>query len=288
MLRDGTLLPLNPRTYPELLPAPQPSVGRRAHRAPHLHLHARAGRRRPDEQLDGAGRGQERRPAAICKARCAGRTMYVIPYLMGPVGSTMSRVGIMVTDSAYVVASMHLMTRVGHVALCRPCARDDDFIARPALARRSLARPAADPALPRGEADLERRLRLRRQRAARQEVPRAAHLASAQAREEGWLAEHMLIIGVEDPEGRMTYVAAAMPSASGKTNLAMVGLAPAGLAGVDGRRRHRVDARGCDRPAPRHQSRARASSAWRRTRAPRPTPTRPRWCARTRSSPTWR
>src|SRR5437016_12433552 len=74
----------------------------------------------PAEAKDKAG--------AYFKGSMKGRTMYVIPYLMGPAGSSMSRVGIMVTDSAYVVASMHVMTRVGQVALSA-MRRDDDFIA---------------------------------------------------------------------------------------------------------------------------------------------------------------
>src|SRR5207248_6503693 len=167
-------------------------------------------------------------PPADAKARAGhyfrsamrGRTMYVIPYLMGPVGSTMSRVGIMVTDSAYVVASMHIMTRVGPVALAA-MRRDDDFIA----GVHSLGDLSPDHRLilhfPEekliwsvgsgygGNALLGKKCH-------------ALRLGSAQARQEGWLAEHMLIIGVEDPEGRVTYLAAAMPSASGKTNLAMV------------------------------------------------------------------
>jgi phosphoenolpyruvate carboxykinase (GTP) len=149
----------------------------------------------------------------------SGRTMWVIPYLMGPAGSSMSRVGVMVTDSAYVVASMHIMTRVGQVAW-QAMRRDDDFIA----GLHSL-----------GDLSPDRRLILHFPEekliwsvgsgyggnALLGKKCHALRLASAQAREEGWLAEHMLIIGVEDPDGRVTYLAAAMPSASGKTNLAM-------------------------------------------------------------------
>jgi phosphoenolpyruvate carboxykinase (GTP) len=145
--------------------------------------------------------------------------MYAIPYLMGPAGSPMSRVGLMVTDSAYVVASMHLMTRVGQVAI-QHMRRDDDFIA----GLHSL-----------GDLSPDRRLILHFPEekliwsvgsgyggnALLGKKCHALRIASSQAREEGWLAEHMLIIGVEDPEGRITYLAGAMPSASGKTNLAM-------------------------------------------------------------------
>jgi phosphoenolpyruvate carboxykinase (GTP) len=156
---------------------------------------------------------------ALLRGSMRGRTMYVIPYLMGPVGSPMSRVGLMVTDSAYVVASMHIMTRVGQVAL-QHMRRDDDFIA----GIHSL-----------GDLSPDRRLILHFPEeqliwsvgsgyggnALLGKKCHALRIASWQARQEGWLAEHMLIIGVEDPEGRITYLAAAMPSASGKTNLAM-------------------------------------------------------------------
>ena len=127
MLRDGTLLPLNSRTYPNCyLHRSHPSdvarteqltficTGRKEDAGPTNNWMAPAdAKRRAGEYLKGAMRG---------------RTMYVIPYLMGPAGSTMSRTGIMVTDSAYVVASMHVMTRVGQVAL-QAMRRDDDFIA---------------------------------------------------------------------------------------------------------------------------------------------------------------
>src|SRR5438128_28742 len=148
------------------------------------------------------------------------RTMYVIPYLMGPAGSAMSRAGVMVTDSAYVVASMHLMTRVGAVAT-QHMRTDDDFVA----GLHSM-----------GDLSPDRRLILHFPEekliwsvgsgyggnALLGKKCHALRIGSSQARQEGWLAEHMLIIGVEDPEGRVTYLAAAMPSASGKTNLAMV------------------------------------------------------------------
>src|SRR5947208_8779109 len=139
---------------------------------------------------------------------------------MGPAGSPMSRVGLMVTDSAYVAASMHLMTRVGQVAI-QHMRRDDDFIA----GLHSI-----------GDLSPDRRLILHFPEekliwsvgsgyggnALLGKKCHALRIGSSQARQEGWLAEHMLIIGVEDPEGRVTYLAAAMPSASGKTNLAMV------------------------------------------------------------------
>ncbi len=219
MLRDGTLLPLNSRTYPNCyLHRSHPSdvarteqltficTGRKDDAGPTNNWMAPAeAKRKAAEYLRGAMRG---------------RTMYVIPYLMGPAGSDMSRTGIMVTDSAYVVASMHMMTRVGQVAL-EAMRRDDDFIA----GLHSL-----------GDLSPERRLVLHFPEekliwsvgsgyggnALLGKKCHALRLGSAQARQEGWLAEHMLIIGVEDPQGRVTYLAAAMPSASGKTNLSMV------------------------------------------------------------------
>src|SRR5919109_755958 len=126
MLQDGTLLPLNPRTFPNSY----------LHRS-HPHDVART------EQLtfictrerEDAGPTNNWMAPADAKAKAGeyfngamgGRTMYVIPYLMGPAGSAMSRTGIMVTDSAYVVASMHVMTRVGQVAL-QAMRSEDDFI----------------------------------------------------------------------------------------------------------------------------------------------------------------
>jgi len=219
MLQDGTLLPLKAATYP----------GCYLHRSHPLDV-ART------EQLtfictthrDDAGPTNNWMAPAEAKSKAGAylrgamreRTMYVIPYLMGPAGSTMSRVGIMVTDSAYVVASMHIMTRVGQVALSA-MRRDDDFIA----GVHSL-----------GDLSPDRRLIMHFPEenliwsvgsgyggnALLGKKCHALRIGSTQARQEGWLAEHMLIIGVEDPSGRVTYLAAAMPSASGKTNLSMV------------------------------------------------------------------
>src|SRR5262249_32585442 len=165
------------------------------------------------------GRAKER-VGGLLRGSMRGRPMYAIPYLMGPAGSSMSRVGVMVTDSAYVVASMHAITRVraaprGHMR------HAEDFIAGVA----SLADLSPDRRFVMhfpeerliwsvgsgygGNALLGKKCH-------------ALRIGSWQARQEGWLAEHMLILGLEDPEGRVTYLAAAMPSASGETNLAMV------------------------------------------------------------------
>ncbi len=218
MLADGTLLPLNQKTYPNCyLHRSHPSDVARTEQLTFICTREKdaAGPTNnwiaPVEAKATAG--------ALLRGSMRGRTMYVIPYLMGPVGSPMSRVGLMVTDSAYVVASMHLMTRVGQVAI-QHMRRDDDFIA----GIHSL-----------GDLSPDRRLILHFPEeqliwsvgsgyggnALLGKKCHALRIASWQARQEGWLAEHMLIIGVEDPGGRVTYLAAAMPSASGKTNLAM-------------------------------------------------------------------
>jgi len=218
MLQDGTLLPLNPRTYPNCyLHRSHPSDVARTEQLTFICTREKdsAGPTNnwiaPIEAKSTAG--------ALFRGSMRGRTMYVIPYLMGPAGSPMSRVGLMVTDSAYVVASMHIMTRVGQVAI-QHMRRDDDFIA----GLHSM-----------GDLSPNRRLILHFPEenliwsvgsgyggnALLGKKCHALRIASWQAHQEGWLAEHMLIIGVEDPEGRVTYLAAAMPSASGKTNLAM-------------------------------------------------------------------
>jgi phosphoenolpyruvate carboxykinase (GTP) len=219
MLGDGTLLPLNQHTYPSCyLHRSHPSDVARTEQLTFI-----CSRRKDDAgpTNNWMAPGEAKTKAAgYFKGAMKGKTLYVIPYLMGPVGSDMSRVGIMVTDSQYVVASMHLMTRVGGVAI-QAMRRDDDFI-------------AGLHAL--GDLSPDRRLILHFPEekliwsvgsgyggnALLGKKCHALRLASAQAREEGWLAEHMLILGIEDPQGRITYVAAAMPSASGKTNLAMV------------------------------------------------------------------
>jgi phosphoenolpyruvate carboxykinase (GTP) len=219
MLRDGTLLALNPRTYPRCyLHRSHPSDVARTEQLTFICTRTRddAG---PTNNWMAPSEAKER-VGGFFRRSMAGRTMFVIPYLMGPAGSSMSRVGVMVTDSAYVVASMHIMARVGQVAF-QHMRHAEDFVA----GVHSL-----------GDLSPDRRfiLHFPEQRliwsvgsgyggnALLGKKCHALRIASWQARQEGWMAEHMLILGLEDPEGRVTYLAAAMPSASGKTNLAMV------------------------------------------------------------------
>ena len=160
-----------------------------------------------------------------------GRTLYVIPYCMGPIDSPLSRCGVEITDSPYVVANMRIMTRMGAAALARI---EREGAERAALGEREDTFVKGLHST--GELNPDKRFIMHFPaelsiksigsgyggNALLGKKCHALRIASAQARNEGWLAEHMLIVGVQNPQGETRYIAAAFPSACGKTNLAML------------------------------------------------------------------
>ena len=219
MLADGTLQALNPTAAPGCtLHRSHPTDVARTE-----HLTFIASRREGDAGPTNnwmAPQAARDKVGPLFQGVMKGRTMYVVPYVMGPLGSPFSKVGIEVTDSAYVVANMRMMTRMGNPAL-QQLGGSDEFV--PGLHST-------------GDLSADRRfiVHFPEERliwsigsgyggnALLGKKCFALRIASTMARDQGWMAEHMLILELELPGGETHYVGAAFPSACGKTNLAMM------------------------------------------------------------------
>jgi phosphoenolpyruvate carboxykinase (GTP) len=219
LVREGHTLPLNEKTYPNcFLHRSDPSDVARTEKITFI-----CSRDKEDAGVTNnwmAPAEAKQTLGGLFSGSMKDRTMYVIPYILGPTASPQSRIGVEVTDSPYVVASVRVMARMGKIALDR-LGNSSDFV--PGL--HSLGDLSPDRRyvvhFPEekliwsigsgygGNALLGKKCF-------------ALRIASWMAREQGWMAEHMLILGLESPDGKVTYMAAAFPSACGKTNLSMM------------------------------------------------------------------
>ncbi len=220
LVSDGTFTPLNPQRYPNSFWAvSDPSDVARVEDRTFICT-------RSKEDAGPTNNWAEPREMfktlnALMDSCMVGRTMYVVPYLMGPDGSPYSRVGFELTDSAYVVANMRIMARIGDVALRNLGADSNEFV----RGIHSI-----------GDLDPEHRYICHFPEhniivsfnsnyggnALQGKKCFALRIASTLGKREGWMAEHMLILGITNPKGEKHYVCAAFPSACGKTNLAML------------------------------------------------------------------
>ena len=231
MVESGTFIKLNEKLWPGCFYARQRPARCGPGGGQDVHLLALARGRGPDEQLDESVRYAPEAPGDFQRAM-RGRTMYVLPFSMGPVGSPMAQIGVQLTDSPYVVANMRIMARIGLPVYKEidkaekrvvPCVHSVGAPLEKGREGRAVAVQQGEVhrALPRGPGDLELRLRIRRQRAAGQEMLRAADRLQHRARR-GLDGGAHADPGRENPQGEKTYVAAAFPSACGKTNFAMM------------------------------------------------------------------
>src|ERR1700720_2826192 len=219
LIASKELLPLNPQSFPGcVLSRSNPSD---VARVEHLTFVCTKNRDDAGPNNHWIAPAQAHAQMDALFAGCMrGRTLYVVPYCMGPIDSPFSRCGVEITDSAYVVLNMQLMTRMGRAALER-ITHDGTFV-------KGLHST--------GDLNPERRFIMHFPEelsiksfgsgyggnALLGKKCHALRIASWQARTEGWLAEHMLIVGLQNPRGEMHYLACAFPSACGKTNLAML------------------------------------------------------------------
>jgi phosphoenolpyruvate carboxykinase (GTP) len=219
MVADGTFLRLNPASFPHcFLHRSNPNDVARTEKVTFICTREKSAAGPTNNWM--APEEAKQKVGVLFDGAMRGRTMYVIPYIMGPVGSPFAKFGVEVTDSAYVVANMRVMARMGKVAR-EHLGSSEDFV--PGL--HSL-----------GDLNPDNRyiLQFPEERliwsigsgyggnALLGKKCYALRIASWMAREQGWMAEHMLILGLEEPGGKVTYMAAAFPSACGKTNLAMM------------------------------------------------------------------
>ncbi|MBI3097502.1 MAG: phosphoenolpyruvate carboxykinase (GTP) [Planctomycetes bacterium] len=215
----GELIPLNPKLHPNsFLHRSAPNDVARTEHLTYINTRSKDDSgptnnwRDPKQAYEQVGR--------LFEGAMKGRTMYVVPFVMGPLGSPFSKVGVEITDSRYVALNMRIMTRMGKPAL-DPLGDSDDFTRGLHSCgdlkeeHRAICHFPEDNTIWSvgsgygGNALLGKKCL-------------ALRIASFLARGEGWLAEHMLIVGIQSPEGKITYIAAAFPSACGKTNLAML------------------------------------------------------------------
>jgi phosphoenolpyruvate carboxykinase (GTP) len=219
LIHDGILTELNPSTYPRCyLNRRNPNDVARTESVTFICTRTQDEAGPTNNWMSPEDAKAKVRP--ILENSMKGRTMYVAPYILGPENSPYSRLGVEITDSRYVVASMRVMSRMGKAALQRIGSTDNFVPGLHALAgvdpqRRFIMHFPEEKLIWSvgsgygGNALLGKKCF-------------ALRIAGWMARFEGWMAEHMLILGLEDPTGKVTYMAAAFPSACGKTNLAMM------------------------------------------------------------------